>query len=68
MTSTTQGVLAAIDLTLALLNRATAISSLVARAQSESRDLLPEEWAAIQSDDDRAREELVAAIAKAKGA
>jgi len=61
------GLLAAIDLTLALLNRAAAISSLVARAQSEGRDLLPEEWAAIQGDDDKARADLVAAITKAKG-
>lgn len=63
----TQGILAAIDLTLALLSRAAAVSSLVARAQAENRDLLLEEWKAITDDDDRARADLAAAIAKAKG-
>lgn len=65
--NTTNGVLAAIDLTLELLTRAAAISSLVQRAQSEGRDLLPEEWQAITDDADKARANLAAAIAKAKG-
>lgn len=60
-------VIQAITLMIELLNRAAAISSLVARAQSEGRDLLPEEWQAITDAADQARADLAAAIATAKG-
>ena len=59
-------VLAAIDLLLALLDRAAAISAKIAAAQAEGRPLSDAEWAAIVADDDEARLDLVAAIAKAK--
>jgi RNA:NAD 2'-phosphotransferase (TPT1/KptA family) len=59
-------VLAAIDLLLALLDRAAAISAKIAAAQAENRPLSDSEWAAIVEDDDKARAELEAAIARAK--
>jgi hypothetical protein len=58
--------LAAIDLILALLTRASAISAIVAQAQAEKRDLTEAEMNQIISDDDKARTDLVAAIEKAK--
>jgi hypothetical protein len=58
---------AAIEVTLALLAQAQRISTLVAAAQAANRtDLLPEEYDAILADDDKARADLVAAIALAK--
>lgn len=58
--------LAAIDLILALITRAQVISSLVAKAQSENRDLTASEWDQIVEADNQARSDLVAAIEKAK--
>lgn len=58
--------LAAIDLILALLTRASAISALVAQAQAEKRDLTEAEMNQIIAEDDKARAGLVAAIEKAK--
>ena len=59
-------VLAAIDLVLALITRSQAISSVIANAQSEGRDLTQAEWDQILKDDDSARAELLAAIEKAR--
>jgi predicted phage tail protein len=58
--------LAAVDLVLALLTRAQAISALVAQAQAANRDLNDAEWAQIITDADASRAALVAAIEKAK--
>jgi hypothetical protein len=60
------GTLAAVDLVLALLVRAQAISSIIAQAQAENRDITQAELDRIVSDDDKARTDLVAAIEKAK--
>lgn len=60
------GTLAAIDLILALITRAQAISSLVAQAQAEKRELTRAEWDQIISEDDKARADLAAAIEKAR--
>lgn len=61
------GVNAAITLLIALLNNAAQISALLQKAQSEGRDsLTTDEWDSITRSDDIAREQLVAAIAKAK--
>jgi len=57
----------AVTLLVELLKQASAISSLVQRAQSENRDLTPAELDAVAERDDEARASLVAAIAKAKG-
>ena len=60
-------VLAAIDLTLALITRAARISTLVAQAQAANRtELNQEEWDAINTDDGTQRQRLVDGIAKAK--
>lgn len=58
--------LAAIDLALALMARATQISTLVRNAQAEQRDLTTEELDAVVKSDDTALEQLNAAIATAK--
>ena len=60
------GALAAIDLILALITRAQAISTLVAQAQAEGRDLNKADWDKITADSDKARDDLVAAIEKAR--
>ena len=60
------GALAAIDLILALITRAQAISTLVAQAQAEGRDLNQADWDKITADSDKARDDLVAAIEKAR--
>lgn len=60
------GTLAAVDLVLALLTRAQAISSIIAQAQAENRDITQAELDQIVADDDKARTDLVAAIEKAK--
>lgn len=60
------GIVAAIDLVIALLARASAISALVAKAQGENRPLSEDEWDSIVEEDDEARSELVEAIAKAR--
>ena len=46
---------------------AQAISSVILKAQSEGRDLTPEEWAQIKGSDDQARDALQAAIEAKKG-
>ena len=63
------GVLAALDLALSLASRWQAASALVAKAQSEGRDLSPAELNSLVVADDTARQGLVDAIdaAKAKG-
>lgn len=61
------GVTLAIQLVLALVNQAGAISAVIQKAQAENRDLTPEELANLVSADDTARATLVAAIAAAKG-
>jgi hypothetical protein len=59
--------LAAIDVVLALISRATAISAMIGKAQAEGRtELSTEEWDQVISENDAAREALAAAIAKAK--
>lgn len=55
----------AIELALQLLARSQRISSLVSSAQSEGRDLSPEEWKAIMEEADAGRQALLDAIAKA---
>lgn len=55
----------AIELALQLLTRSQRISSLVATAQGEGRDLSAEEWKAITGEADAGRQALVDAIAKA---
>lgn len=61
-------VLSAIDLLLALMTRAAQIQTIIAQAQADGRsDLKPEEWAAINAEDESERQRLVDAIATAKG-
>ncbi len=63
-----QNVLTAIDLALALMTRAAQISTLVAQAQAEGRsELTREEWGVINSEDATERQRLVDEIAKARG-
>ena len=53
----------AISLLLALIDRAAAISQIIAAAQAAGRtDLTPDEWNTILSADDRARTSLINAI------
>ncbi len=60
-------VLAALDLSIALLSRASAISTILVTAQSEGRtELTDAEWKAITEADDQARADLNIAIARAK--
>jgi hypothetical protein len=67
MTTNAQTISAAIELTLALITKATEISTVVAKAQGEGRTTLtPEEWQSITAADDAARMGLVNAIAAAK--
>ncbi len=60
------GVSLAIQLVLALVNQAGAISAVIQKAQAENRDLTPEELDSLVSSDDTARAALVAAINAAK--
>jgi hypothetical protein len=46
---------------------AQAVSAIIVKAQSEGRDLTPEEWAQIKGADDQARDNLQAAIEARKG-
>lgn len=64
--STAASISTAIDLALSLITQASRISTLVATAQSEQREIKPEEWTAIQQADDDARAGLTAAITKAQ--
>lgn len=58
----------ALELAIQLLTQSQRISTLVAAAQSEGRDLTGDEWAAITSDADASRAALVDANAKARAA
>ena len=60
------GVNLAIQLVLALINQAGTVSAMIQKAQSEGRDLTPEELNTLASSDDAARAQLVAAINAAK--
>ncbi len=60
------GVTLAIQLVLALVNQAGAISAVIQKAQAENRDLTPEELDSLVASDDTARAALVAAINAAK--
>lgn len=70
----TRSVVDALDLALSLMNlasqsmaRAVFVGKFVAQAQAEGRDkLTPDEWAAIDAEDDAERQRLVDEIAKAK--
>jgi len=55
-----------INLLLGLLDRASTIGALFAKAQSEGRDITDAELDALVADDDAARAALDAAIAKAR--
>lgn len=62
-------VLAAIELLLALMDRATAVSDLIKGAIADGRDeLTAEEWDQIKAADDTARAELEAALQRARDA
>ena len=60
------GASAAITLLLGLLDRASQIGALLGKAQAEGRDVTEAELDALVTDDGRARDALVAAIALAK--
>lgn len=62
------GVTLAIQLVLALVNQAGTISAMIQKAQSEGRDLTPDELNSLATSDDTARAALVAAINAAKAA
>lgn len=64
----TQAITLALELAIQLLVRSQRISSLVAAAQTDGRDLTTEEWAAITQDADDSRAALVTSIEKAKAA
>jgi RNA:NAD 2'-phosphotransferase (TPT1/KptA family) len=57
----------AITLLLGLLDRAAVIGSVINAARTEGRDLTQAEIDLVVAADDKARNELVAAIEKAKG-
>lgn len=60
-------VLTALDIAIAMLSRAAAISSIIATAQGEGRtELTDAEWTMIVSSDDQARADLATAIGRAK--
>ena len=54
----------ALQLLFGLIDRAAAISALLAKAQAEGRDILPSELDALAYADDLARSELIVAIAR----
>jgi hypothetical protein len=56
-------ILTALGLLIQLLNDAKSVSTLIGRAQSEGRDIAPEELAALKAQDDAARDALNNAIA-----
>jgi hypothetical protein len=56
----------AISLLTELLKQAAAISLLVRQAQTEGRDLTPQELEVVQAADDAARANLIGAIERAK--
>jgi DNA-nicking Smr family endonuclease len=56
----------ALNLLLALLSKASAISALVNQARAEGRDVTDEELALLGVRDDQARDALLEAIRKAK--
>lgn len=58
--------LVAVDLLIGLLDRATVISDLIRKAQSEGRDITAAELDQLAKEDDTARAALQAAIDKAK--
>lgn len=62
----TPGVAIALDVLFGLLDRVTAIQSLIATAQAEKRDVTTAELDALGAADDVARAALDAAIANAK--
>ena len=47
-----------------LMTQASAISAVIAKAQAENRAITPEEWAAIDGDQIKARAAAIAAVAK----
>lgn len=57
----------AVDLLIAAINNAQAISNLIANAKVQNRDITLEELQSVVSGDELARANLVIAIAKAKG-
>jgi hypothetical protein len=65
----TTAVSAAVDLLVALLTNAQAISQIIQEAQASGSDVLTaEQWAVITGNDDSAEAALTAAIATAKAA
>jgi hypothetical protein len=46
-----------------LMNQASAISAVIKKAQDENRAITPEEWAAIDGDQIKARAAAIAAVA-----
>jgi len=61
------GAAAAIQLLTELLRQAASVSALMKTAQDQGRELTLEEVSAVAAKDDLARQDLVAAIAAAKG-
>lgn len=55
-----------VTLLLGLLDRASAVGALIAKARAENRDVTPEELDALVAADNTARSALVAEIEKAK--
>lgn len=62
------GAVAAVNIVLALLDRAAQIGGMIAQAQAEKRDLTQQELNLLQQQDDAARDKLNKAIADAKAA
>jgi hypothetical protein len=62
------GTLAAVNIVLALLDKAAQIGGMIAQAQAEKRDLTVAELDLLQQLDDQARDKLNKAIADAKAA
>lgn len=58
--------LALVTLLLGLLDRAAAVGTLISNARNEGRDVTLAELEALSDADDKARADLVAAIAQAK--
>lgn len=61
------GAVVAVNLVLALLDRAQAIGALIAKAQAEKRDVTEAELDALASDVSAAQAKLDVAIAQARG-
>jgi hypothetical protein len=62
------GTLVAVNMVLALLDKAAQIGGMIAQAQAEKRDLTVAELDLLQQLDDQARDKLNKAIADAKAA